>query len=158
MFFLQDPGGKGFRSVLREHGNHGLRDDGSGIQALLHEMHGTAGKLDAMLPSLVLRVEPGERGQQRRMNIQDLLMKFADEVAAQDPHVPRQANQVYTARPQLVHQLAIVRFPVEPLGCQGDGVQTAILSRNDSWSIGTIGNHHGNFGVQSMCGDGVGDR
>ena len=150
MLFLQYPGGKGLRSVLGKHRNRGLRDDGAGIEALFHEMHGTAGILNAVLPSLVLRVEPRECRQQRRVNVQDLPMKFADEMAAQDPHVARKANQVHTALPQLVNQLAIVRFPVQPLGCQSNGVQPALLGGRESRGFRTIGDHHGDFGVQTM--------
>ena len=68
-----------------------------------------------MLQSLMLRVQPRKGGQQRRMDIQNALGKFADEMAAQDPHVARQADQIHTASPQFVDQLAIVHFPIEAL-------------------------------------------
>ena len=51
-----------FRGVAIQHRHHGLLHDRAGIEPLIDKMHGAAGKFDAVLDRLVLRVEPGNAG------------------------------------------------------------------------------------------------
>ena len=60
-----------FHRVVVQHRHRRLNQDRAGVQILVHEMHGAAGDLDAVLQRLVLRVEAGKGGQQRRMDVQN---------------------------------------------------------------------------------------
>ena len=58
-------------------------------------MHGAAGKLSAVFQRLSLRFQPGKRGQQGWVNIQNAIAKRGNELRRKQPHVPRQANQIH---------------------------------------------------------------
>ena len=67
----QDARGEGLHGVVVLHGYGRLQNDRAGIEIFVDEMHRAARILHAVLERLVLRVESGKGGQQRRMNIQD---------------------------------------------------------------------------------------
>ena len=57
-------------------------------------MHGRAGDLDAVLERLALRVEAGERRQQRRVNVEDAHRKGVEQRLADKPHEAGEADEV----------------------------------------------------------------
>ena len=52
-------------------GTQRLHDDRAGIELAGDEVHGRAGDLHAVRERLVLRIDAGERRQQRRMDVED---------------------------------------------------------------------------------------
>ena len=72
---VENPRGERFGGVVIEHRNSGLADDRAGVEAFVDKVHGAAGEFDAVLDGLVLGVEAGESGQQRRMDIQNAQRK-----------------------------------------------------------------------------------
>ena len=62
--------------IVVQHRHRRLQNNRAGIQILVDKMHRAAADLDAMFQRLMLRVEAGERGQQRRMDIQRALWEF----------------------------------------------------------------------------------
>lgn len=62
VFLGQDFGGEGLGGVGGVDGYLGLHDDGAMVEVFVHEMHGAAADLDAVIEGLVLGVEAGEGG------------------------------------------------------------------------------------------------
>src|ERR1700741_2882034 len=80
MFLFQDALGKGVLVVSVEDRDSGLQDDGAGVEIFVDEMDSAAGKFYAVVEGLLLRFEAGERGEKRRMNIEDALRKSGYEI------------------------------------------------------------------------------
>ena len=75
------------------HGHGRLRDCGAGIQFRYDVMHGAAGNLHPCVDRLLMHMRSLERGQQRRMDVDQPPLPFAHEVIAENPHEPRKADQ-----------------------------------------------------------------
>ena len=75
MLDLEDAGGHAVDVVLGRDRDRSLEDDRAVVDALIDEMNGRAGDPHAVLDRLTLRVQPFERGQQRRMDVDDALRK-----------------------------------------------------------------------------------
>ena len=63
-------------------------------------MHGRTTHPDPVGERLTLGVETRERGQERRVDVQDALGERIEQGLADEPHEPRQAHQVDTVSPQ----------------------------------------------------------
>ncbi len=116
VLFFQNSGRERFYCIVIEHRHGGLNNDRPGIKILIHEVDRTAGNLDTVLERLVLRIESLECRQQRWMNVQYAIRKSPHEVGAQQAHETSQADQLHVMLSKLLHQLAIVDFPVETFG------------------------------------------
>ena len=116
MFLFEDAFRQRFRRVFVEHRHHGLLHDRTGIEPLIHEVHGAAGELYTMLDSLELRVQTRESRQQGWMDIENAMRVFADEMAAENAHEPGQAYQVHAVPAKFVDKTAIIDFAVEVAG------------------------------------------
>src|SRR5579884_686661 len=79
VLLLEDAGGEGVRIVALEDGDGALQDDDAMVELLVDEVHGAAGDLHSVFEGLHLRVEPGEGGQQRGVDVEDALRKGLDE-------------------------------------------------------------------------------
>src|SRR5205823_5329106 len=73
MFFLQNAPTERIFGVVVFNRNDSLQHDRPSIEIFVDKVNGTAGKLHAVIESLLLRFEPRKRGQQRRVNIQNAL-------------------------------------------------------------------------------------
>ena len=71
MLLCENAGGERLHGIVVQHRHGGLHDDGAGVQVFVDEVDGAAGDFDAVLQRLVLRVQAGEGGQQRRMDIEN---------------------------------------------------------------------------------------
>src|SRR5271165_3142753 len=69
VFFFQDAGGEGFDGVFVEYGDGGLGDYWAGVEGFVDEVDGAAGDLYSVAEGLLLGVEAGEGGQQRRVDV-----------------------------------------------------------------------------------------
>src|SRR6266849_1871658 len=63
VFFFQDSLTEGVLVIGIFDGNDSLENDRTGIEIFVDEVHGTAGEFHAVLQRLLLRFEPGKRGQ-----------------------------------------------------------------------------------------------
>ena len=70
--------------VAVEHRHRRLRDDRPGVAALVDEVHGAAGDARAVVERLLLRVDAGKRGQQRRVDVDHALRKRREKAAASE--------------------------------------------------------------------------
>ena len=100
MLFDQDAVGERVGVVGFEHRNDPLQDDDAVIQMLVDEVHRAAGDLHAVVEGLGLRLEAGEGGQQRRMNVEDAVGEGVDEFRREQAHVAGQADQIHVVRAQ----------------------------------------------------------
>ena len=72
--------------VIGEYGHRALSNDRSGVDTFINEMHRYAGHLYPMGESLGDRVDAGERGKKRRMNIDYPSGESLDCLRRQNPH------------------------------------------------------------------------
>src|SRR5206468_2509196 len=71
-----------------------LQQDRAAVQLFIDEMNSASGELHPVLEGLVLSIKAGESRQERRMDIEQAVGEFRNEMAAEDAHVAGQANQV----------------------------------------------------------------
>ena len=89
-----------FGGVAGQHGYTFLREDGTGVHAEVHIMHGAARFKFACFQRLPPRFQTGEFRQQTRVDVDDLARKRSDERLFQYSHVSRQDDEVYAVRLQ----------------------------------------------------------
>jgi len=86
-----------FHAIVVAHVYCSLHYDRTMIQLFIDQVHRAASDLDPLLERLPLGVQAGKRGQERRMNVQDAVLKLADKSRAHQPHVPGKADDRYRA-------------------------------------------------------------
>src|SRR6187401_305135 len=128
------------------------------IELLIHEMDRTARYPGAVVEGLMLRVESGERGQERGVDVENAERELAHEGGAEQSHVPGEANEVDLVGAKLGGDQLIVGFALEALRGQGHGVESQLPRRLEPGRLGLIRNHHGDLGVELAFGDITGDR
>ena len=90
---LEDTGGQALLVIPRQNGNRRLRDNRAMVEFRTHEMDRAAGDLHALFDGAAMAVEPWERGQESRMDVEDAIVPAVHEIGCQDPHEPSQAYQ-----------------------------------------------------------------
>ena len=80
--------------VAGQHRHHGLGHDRAVIQLGADEMHRGASHLAAFLDRPAMRVQAGERGQQRRVDVEHAALVARHEFRRQDAHEAGQHDQV----------------------------------------------------------------
>jgi len=93
--------------VMVENGYGLLADDGAGIHAGVHKMHGAAGDFHAVVERLFPGFESGKGGQQRGVDVHDAAFKRTQKITLQDAHEPGEDDQIHLGRLQLVHEGAL---------------------------------------------------
>ena len=71
-----------------------LEDDRPGVDPLVHEVDGDAEDLDAVVERLLDRAHARERGQQRRMDVDDPQREGGEERRAEQLHVAREHHEL----------------------------------------------------------------
>ena len=90
MFLDLNPGVKGSLVVVRVNRNWVLGDDGTVIDPLVNEVHGHPRDLDSGPQRLTHGIHPRERGQERRVDIDDSVGKTGDCLGPENSHEPGQ--------------------------------------------------------------------
>jgi len=108
MLLAEDARRQRLGGVVIAHWHGSLDDDGTAIELRRDEMHGHAGDLHAILDRLALSVYSRERGEERRMDVENGVRKGVDERRPNAPHEAGQAHQTHVARLQLTDELAVV--------------------------------------------------
>src|SRR3954447_11688110 len=93
-----------------------LQDDRPGVDALVHEVDGHSHHLHAVVHGLLDRPNPGERGQQGRMHVDDAPGEAADELGTQDLHESGQHDKPGAERLDPVAHRAVAFHAVAVLG------------------------------------------
>ena len=81
-----------------------LHDDRAGIELAGDEVHGRPGDLHAMPERLLLRIDAGERRQQRRMDVEHGVGKRVEQPRADQAHEAGEADQADLAVAQLLRK------------------------------------------------------
>ncbi len=159
MLLDKDARGESFRRVGVENGHRGLQHDGSRVEVAVDEMNGGAAHLHAVLPRLVLRLEPGEGGQQRRVDVQDGVGKGGDEHRAEKAHEAGQAHEADITGPKFLDEPAIVVLTTREIAmAQAQRLDARVSRPIESGRIRPVGDDDGNARSQAPVGDGPDDR
>ena len=100
MFFDQDSRRESFECIVVEDRDSSLEQDRAAVEIFVDEVDRAARDFCAVRESLILRIEAGESGQQRRVDIQDAIGKLRNEVSAQEPHITSQTNPIHAVLPK----------------------------------------------------------
>src|ERR1041385_6182367 len=72
------------------------------------------------------------------MNVENAHGKLADEVAAENTHVARQADQTNIVVAKFGHKLAVVDLAVQTFRRQNHSVEATLESQGDAGSLGPV--------------------
>ena len=101
MLRRQDSCGQPVGVVIRQDGHPGLGDNWSCIRGVAHEVHGAAALRGPVLQCLRLRVKARIERQQRGVNIDHPVVPACDEGGSEQPHEPRQTDEIHLMPVQL---------------------------------------------------------
>jgi len=94
MLHGQHPRRQPIRMVIGQHRHHGLGQDWAMVELRRHRVHRATVEGDARLQGLLMGVQPLERRQQGRMDIEHLVTKALAEIRRQDPHESGQDHDI----------------------------------------------------------------
>ena len=152
VFDLEDPRGQGVHGVGVEHRHGGLEDDRAGVEIAVHEMHGGAADAHAVRERLVLRVEPGERGQKRRVDVHDAIRKRVEQRGADEAHESCKADEADVARAKFVGDGAVVGVAVRKAArIQGQRAEARRARAREARGAGAIGDDDRDRGIEPRC-------
>jgi hypothetical protein len=155
----EDAGGEGFFGVALQHRHGALNDDRAGVELGGHEVHGDATHLHTVRERLPLRVQSGERGKQRGVDVHDCVGERRDEPGAYTSHEPRQADHVHVVRAELVHQRAIVVVARRPPAMVEDGgLDAGQAGAIEPAGPGHVRDHDGDRRLEAAVRHGVDER
>src|SRR5579863_1109182 len=156
VFFLQNSGGQRVFGVVVCDGNDGLQDDGSGVEIFVDKMDGAAGEFDAIFEGLALRLEAGERREERRVNVEDATGEGGDEIRGEKAHVAGEADEIDFMLVEDGDDLAVVGFALKAFGGDGASGDASGFGAVEAGSAFAIADDDGDFGVgNAVCGNAV---
>jgi len=159
-FGLLDAVVKGLRGVAVEDGDGFLRDDGAGVDALIHVVDCDAGDFDAVIEGLLPCLQTRKSREQRGVDVHDALGKGAQKFAFQNAHEPRQHNQFNAGVTQSldIRRLGgVIELGAEFSGREVMRGQSAFAGAFQNSGVGDIRNHDDDFRRDFAFGAGVGD-
>src|SRR5579862_158141 len=92
-----------------------LHDDRTVIEFFIHKMHRATRNLHTVCERLLLGFQSGERGQQRRMDVENPMRELTHEPRREQPHIAGKANQIDLVTLQSGYDLTVVIIPVSSL-------------------------------------------
>src|ERR1700730_1022933 len=115
-------------------------------------MDSAAGEFDAIFEGLPLGLEAGERGEERRVNVEDAIGESGDEIWREKAHVTGEADEIDFVFVEDGEVLAIVGFALEAFGGDGAGGDAAGFGAVETGSAFAIADDDGDFGVGDAGG------
>jgi len=100
VFSAMDALVQGFRSIGLQNWDSLLSNNRSGIDSSIDIMDRTAGDLYAIIKGLFPCLQTRKGRQQRRVNINNPILEIPQKLSFQDPHKPRQDDQVDLSLPK----------------------------------------------------------
>src|SRR5437016_369475 len=94
VLLLEDPGGEGILRVILVDRDRLLQNDGPPVHGGVDEVNRAARDFDARGDGIAVGVCPRERGEQRRMDIDDPVRERADERRGNEAHEAREDDQL----------------------------------------------------------------
>ena len=145
--------------IAVQHRHRRLEHDRPGVEFGRHQVDGAAGHLHAVRQRLGRSRGPGERRQQRRVNVQYRPGEALEKVGAQPPHETGQADQLHAALEQRRRQPRVECLARRPAG-MGDHqrLDAGLLRPGERRHAGHVGDHDGDGGVEAPFADGVDER
>lgn len=111
VFMSKDPGGKCILIITFENGNALLDNDRAAIKTFINEMDSASRHFDTMPDCLPLPVQPGKRGEERRVNIDHSSGKCLHDLSPDNPHVAGKHDQVGIAVLHRMQQCLLIGIP-----------------------------------------------
>ena len=163
MFLRQDTGRQRIFRVVVHNGDGRLQNNRASVHIGNDEVNGAAGNFYARFQSLALGVQAAEGRQQCRMDIDDFMFVAGNEIAAEKPHKPGQADDVGLIRRNLVEdKLFKLRLGAKLLAVCQDNRHTPFPGPVHDRRAGNIADQRLDFGINGadfhgvMQGDGIG--
>jgi hypothetical protein len=127
------------------HRDLALHDRRPGVDPLVDEVDGDAGRLDPRLERLADRVEAGEGGEQRRVDVDDAIAEAGDEGLAEQLHVASEDDEAGGPRLDPLGHRGVTRLAVGELGTRKDaGLHAGVprpLQRPGGGLVGADADH-----------------
>lgn len=159
MFLLEDARGKCIWSVSGYHRDGMLNDDRAPIEFRRHQMHGDAAHFHSVLNRLLLGIEPRERRQQRRMDVQNLVGERVDQPSTYEAHESGQTHQPNITRLQLSREsLIVVVTRGERTMREHDCFDARGTRAREALRIRAVRDDDGDAGLETALRDGVDER
>ncbi len=155
----QQPCRQRFGGVLGPDLDGRLQNDGTVVQRRGDEMHAGAVHLDAGLQRLLVGMQAGEAGQQRRMDVHHPAGIVLDELGRQDPHEAGQHHQVGHVGVDRVGQRLVEAGPVGIVAMIDHADRNALRRGElEAGRVGTAGQHGGDPCRPGLLAAGPDDR
>src|SRR5208282_4620778 len=118
----------------------------------VHKMDRAASKFNTILEGLALRLEAGEGGKQRRVNVQNTIRECSHKIRRQQAHIAGQADELDFVFVQHGDHLPVVRFAFQSLrrnGARGDAARFCAFKAGRAFAIA---DDDGDFRVGNLAG------
>ena len=144
--------------VRVEDGNGALQDDGAVVDSFVDEVNGAAGDFRTVVERLLLGVETGEGGQQRRMDVEDALRKGSDEGGGKDAHVAGEDDPVDAGGAEVGDHVGVVELARCALRDLQGGGKAQVAGRLQAGCGGDVRKDERDFALRECAGcDGLVD-
>ena len=145
--------------VAREHRHHRLGDDRAVVELGGDEMDARPARLAARLDRTPVRLQPGERRQQRRMDVDEAAVEAAHEGGAEDAHEAGQRDDVGAVALDALGERVVEVLAVRERAVIDDlGGDAALAREREPAGVGAIADHGGDVRVPVIVGAGAHDR
>src|SRR5689334_11042686 len=111
-------------------------------------MNRAATHLHTVLERLPLRIKPGKRRQQTRMNVQYPPPKRLNKTRRQQPHVSREANKIYLPLAQRRDDLALVFLAITPATLNRNRLDSPLSRQCQSRRGGLVADHDRDLSIR----------
>ena len=108
VFFGEDAHGEAVRGVGVEDRYGALKDDGAVVQVLVDKVDRAARNFHAVVERLLLCVEAGKGGEQRRVDVKNAVGEGLDEDGRKQPHVAGEDDEIDTVLSKRGNHLRVV--------------------------------------------------
>ena len=108
VFFDEDSLGERVGVVALENWDRSLQDDGAVVEMFVDKVDRAAGNLDAVVKCLLLGVEAGECGKQRRMDVENAVGERGNKAGREQAHVAGETDEVDLVFAKAADEVAIV--------------------------------------------------
>jgi hypothetical protein len=158
MLLDENARGEPLNSIVLEDRHRGLQNDRTGVNVRRHQMDRRSAQPDAMLQRLFLRVDTGERGKQRRMNVEDPVWKSVQEAGTHQAHEAGEADEIDSTFAQEIDERPIVTVALPILGwIEMDRFDPCFARTPQSGRIGAIRHHNADRRVKLSLSNRVDD-
>src|SRR6266705_2345708 len=155
MFLFEYSRRKRLDRVAVEDFNRPLHHDRAVVEVFVDEVHRATCYLDAVIERLPLCVDAGEPRQQRRMDVEDSILKRAHKKRAEKSHIPGQTYQQNVASPQFGYDLAVVLFSRSTFVTDHHRLNAMLPSFHQPGGRLYIADDYSSFGIEAAFADRV---